>query len=45
MFPGQNRLIVYFEDTKKRLAAPCLIHPALLAELRELCGEANVVVK
>ena len=45
MFPGRQQLILYFEDTKKRLAAPCLIHEALIDELIELCGEENVVVK
>ena len=45
MFPGSERMVLYFEDTKKRLGAPCLIHEALVAELTELCGEGNVVVK
>ena len=46
MFPGtEQQLILYFEDTKKRAAAPCLIHEALVDELRELAGEENVVVK
>jgi DNA polymerase-3 subunit alpha len=46
MFPGtEQQLILYFEDTKKRAAAPCLIHEALVEELRELAGEENVVVK
>ncbi len=45
MFPGQERMVLYFEDTKKRAGAPCLIHEALVQELTELLGEANVVVK
>ena len=45
MFPGRQQIILYFEDTKKRAAAPCLIHEALVDELIELCGEDNVVVK
>ena len=45
MFPGSERMVLFFEDTKKRLGAPCLIHEALVAELTELCGEGNVVVK
>jgi DNA polymerase-3 subunit alpha len=45
MFPGEGRLVIYFEDTKKRLGAPCLLHEALLDELREMLGEGNVVVK
>ena len=40
-----EQLILYFEDTKKRIAAPCLIHEALVDELIELCGADNVVVK
>ena len=45
MFPGRQQLILYFEDSKKRVAAPCLIHEALVDELIELCGADNVVVK
>ena len=45
MFPGNDRMVLYFEDTGKKAAAPCLIHEALLSELRERCGEENVVVK
>ncbi len=45
MFPGSERMVLYFEDTKKRAGAPCLIHPAFVEELRERCGEANVVVQ
>ena len=45
MFPGHDRMVLYFEDTGKKLSAPCLIHEALLAELNERCGEKNVVVK
>jgi len=45
MFPGRDRMVLYFEDTKKRAGADCLIHEALIAELKERCGEENVVVK
>ncbi len=45
MFPGEDRVVLYCEDTKKRLGAPCLIHPALIAELTELLGAENVVVR
>ena len=45
MFPGNDRMVLYFEDTGKKAAAPCLIHEALIAELKERCGESNVVVK
>jgi DNA polymerase-3 subunit alpha len=40
-----GQIIVYFEDTKKRFGKPCMIHPALVRELREMLGEENVVVK
>ena len=45
MFPGSDRIVLYMEDTKKRLGAPCLIHPAFVAELEEQCGKENVIVK
>ncbi len=45
MFPGQGRMIVYFEDTKDRMGTACLIHEALIDELKEMLGESNVVVK
>ncbi len=45
MFPGTEPLVVYFEDTKRRLGAKCVIHPALVEELKELLGPENVVVK
>ncbi len=45
MFPGKDRMVLYFADTGKRLGADCVIHPALLRELREMLGEQNVVVK
>ncbi len=45
MFPGNDRLVFYFEDTKKRLSAACVIHPALTEELCTLLGPENVVVK
>ena len=45
MFPGTEPMVVYFADTKKRAGARCVIHPALVQELRELLGEQNVVIK
>ena len=45
MFIGDTRMVLYFADLKKQRTARCLIHPALLQELRELLGEENVVVK
>jgi DNA polymerase-3 subunit alpha len=45
MFPGTERLIVYFEDTGKKFGARCMIHDSLVRELIEIAGEKNVVVK
>ena len=45
MFPGTEPIVVYFEDTKKRMGAKCIIHPALVDELTEMLGRENVIVK
>ncbi len=45
MFPGESSAVVYLEDSKRRLQTRCVIHEALLAELRETLGEKNVVLK
>ena len=45
MFPGKETAITYLEDSKKRLQTQCVIHDALLAELLEVLGSANVVLK
>ena len=45
MFPGEDTAIVYLEDSRRRLRTQCLIHEALLAELREVLGKENVVLK
>ena len=45
MFPGQEKCVVYFADTKKQLSTRCVIHPALIAEMQEWLGAENVVVK
>ena len=42
---GEGQAVLYFEDTKKRYGARCLIHPALIQDLKERLGEENVVVK
>ena len=44
-FPGQNPVVIYFEDCKKRVGSRCEIHSSLLKELSEQLGEKNVVVK
>ncbi len=45
MFPGEEQMVIYFTDTKKRIGAHCIIHPALVQELQEMLGQENVVVK
>jgi DNA polymerase-3 subunit alpha len=45
MFPGNEQMVLYFEDTKKRRGARCVIHEALVDELKEMLGDENVVVK
>ena len=45
MFPGNEPMVIYLEDTKKRLGARCVIHPALVQEMQELLGPENVIVK
>ncbi len=45
MFPGEQQMILYIEDEKKRIGTRCLLHRALIKELQNLCGEQNVVLK
>ena len=45
MFPGAQQMIIWCEREKKRIGARCLIHRALVQELKELLGDENVVVK
>ena len=44
-FPGEDQAVLYFADTKKRYGTRCLLHPALIQDLKERLGEENVVVK
>ena len=45
MFPGSQQMIIWCEKEKKRIGASCLIHEGLIAELKELLGDENVVLK
>lgn len=45
MFPGRDRIILYCEKENARFGASCVIHDALIAELIELTGENNVIIK
>ena len=45
MFPGQEQVVLYFEDCKKRVGTYAQVHPALLEDLKQRLGEENVVLK
>jgi len=45
MFPGNERMVIHFEDTKKTVGAKCVIHEALLEELEVMLGSENVIVR
>ena len=45
MFPGEQQMVIFCEREQKRLAARCVIHRALVQELRDMLGDGNVVVK
>ncbi|MGE4483498.1 MAG: DNA polymerase III subunit alpha [Oscillospiraceae bacterium] len=45
MFPGDEQMVLYFEDKKKKLGAKCAIHQALVKELEDMLGPGSVVVK
>ena len=44
-FPGEQPVVLYYQDIRKRSKGYCMIHPSLLADLRERLGEENVVVQ
>jgi len=45
MFPGENKTVVYFEDTKIRRGTRCNPDERLIAELINVLGLENVVLK
>jgi len=45
MFPGESSVVVYFADTKQRRGTRCVIMDSMLTELKNVLGEANVVLK
>ena len=45
MFPGDSGVVLYFADTKQRRGTRCVIMDSMLAELKNVLGEANVVLK
>ena len=45
MFPGESGVVLYFADTKLRRGTRCAFHNSMLAELKNVLGEGNVVLK
>ena len=45
MFPGTCGAVLYFADTKIRRGTRCLLDDNMIRELKNVLGEANVVVK
>ena len=45
MFPGDEPVVVYFEDTKARRGSRCALDKRMLAELVAVLGQENVVIK
>ena len=45
MFPGSQKTVVYFADTKRRAGTTCTLDRRMLDELEAVLGAENVVVK
>ncbi len=45
MFPGENQVVLYFDDTKIRRGTLCSFTESMLQELKNLLTEPNVVLK
>ena len=45
MFPGDSDVVLYFADTKLRRGSRCALAEKMVAELKNLLGNENVVVK
>ena len=45
MFPGDKGAVLFFADTKARRGTRCGFYPSMLEELKNVLGEANVVLK
>jgi len=45
MFPGDSGVVLYFTDTKQRRGTRCVLMDSMLNELKNVLGEANVVLK
>ena len=45
MFPGSKKVVVFFADTRTRRGAQAEFAPEMLQELKNILGDANVVLK
>ena len=45
MFPGDSTAVLFFADTGRRRGTRCCIRENMLTELKNVLGEANVVLK
>ena len=45
MFPGNSQVVIFFADTRRRMAGRCLLRNAMISELKNVLGEANVILK
>ncbi len=45
MFPGDNGVVLYFADTRVRRGTRCSFADSMLQELKNVLGNANVVLK
>ncbi|MBO5079202.1 MAG: DNA polymerase III subunit alpha [Oscillospiraceae bacterium] len=45
MFPGSNSVVLYFTDSGVRRGTRCALYKTMLAELRSVLGDSNVVLK
>ena len=45
MFPGDSGVVLYFEDNKVRRGTRCILARTMLAELENVLGKENVVLK
>lgn len=45
MFPGETQVVLYFADTKMRRGTLSMLSARMLAELENLLGKGNVIVK
>ena len=45
MFPGTDKVVVFFADTRQRRGAQASLDSRMITEFKNLLGEANVVLK